>query len=443
MKKIDSIRLQGMKTEYPFWGMLLVAVLLMVSPFTSSLLPYGAFVICLYRMVRYDEKVFVADYCLLIPFTFLFQTSGGMSLVVWLCLVAAIWYFIRGQISANSLVVFLLLLLNYLITRMQMNINNFVLCFGQLFIFYVLLPKQDAHSAERAIKVFCWSLILSSVYALIFRNSPQLRAIIGAESEAIWGSGIKRFRGLFRDTNYYMALVIVGLALLCKLKEAGRLRPVPFWIQSVAMAAFGVLSYSKTFFLMLVLLVGTYIIWQFWNRKVFKGVFFTTLVMVAAFYVLTAENSPFAVVLERMTSSKNLSDFTTNRSDLVVAYWRAITDSVGTFLFGYGLDASLLQGVGAHNLYLEVTYYSGVVGLVLIAGFCIAMLRWIVRRTVGFQNQNFIAKYVVLLMAAGVYCSLQGMFLIHCYATFFLGLLSLRIVKEETEEKDKTAELAA
>lgn len=432
MKKTDRIRQWGEKTEYPFWGMMLVMALLMVSPFLSGLIPYAAFVICLYRVVRYDVKVFAVDYCLLTPVSALFRTTGGMTLLIWLCLVAAIWYFIRGKIRGNSTLVFLLLLLIYLITRMQMDINDFVLCFGQVFILYVLAPRQDPRSAECAIKAFCGSVIISSIYALIFRNTSYLSSIVGYDSEAIWGSGIMRFQGLFADPNYYMTLLVVGLALLCKLKEADRLRPVSFWIQSIAMVAFGVLTYSKTFFLMLVLLIGTYIIWQFWSKKIFYGVFFTVVVMIGAVYGLSAENSPFAVVLERMTSSKDLSDFTTNRSDLFVAYLNAITKNLGTFLFGYGFNAPLLR-MGAHNIYLEIAYYSGVLGLVLMVGFCISMLRWIGKRTSGFQKQNFIAKYVVLMMVAVLYFSLQGMFLVYSYAAFFLVFLSLYITKNETE----------
>lgn len=431
MKKIDSIRRLGAKTEYPLWGIMLVLALLSVSPFVSEYIPYAVFLICLYRLIRYNAKVFMTDYCLLLPFTFVFRTTGGMSLLIWLCLVAAIWYFIRGKIRANGMLIFLLLLLNYLLTRMQMNINDFVLCFGQIFIIYVLLPQQDPQTAERAVKAFCWSMILSSVYALLFRSTSALTSIIGYESEAIWGSGIMRFRGLFTDPNYYMTLLIVGLALLCKLREANRLSPAAFWIQGIAMTVFGILTYSKAFFLVFVLLIGTYIIWQFWSKKFFRGVFFTMVVMVAALYCLSAENSPFAVVLERLTSSKDLSDFTTNRSDLYIAYWEAITEGLGTFLFGYGFNAPLLNGSGAHNLYLEIAYYSGFVGLTLIMGFCISVLSQIGRKTPEFHKQNFLAKYMVLLMVAAVYCSLQGMFLIHCYGAFSLAFLSMYITKKE------------
>lgn len=430
MNKTDRMRLLGEKTEYPLWGMVLVAAMLMVSPFVSNLIPYVAFVICLYRVIRYNVKIFMADYCLLLPFAYLFRTTSGMTLLIWLCLVAAIWYFVRGKVRANSLLIFLLLLLNYLLTRMQMNINDFVLCFGQIFVFYVLLPEQDSRSAERAIRIFCASMILSSLYALLFRNTNAITSIIGYESEAIWGTGIMRFRGLFTDPNYYMTMLIVGLALLCKLKETNKLSPASFWIQGGAMAMFGILTYSKAFFLVFIVLVGTYIIWQFWSRKVFHGVFFTILVMVAALYFLSSDNSPVAVILERLTSSKDLSEFTTNRSDLFIAYWNAITDNIGTFFCGYGFNAPLLNDWGAHNLFLEIAYYSGMLGLTLILGFFVSMLLLIKRRTPGFQKQNVFAKYTVLLMVAAVYCSLQGMFLIHCYGAFSLAFLSMYITKE-------------
>ena len=152
--------------------------------------------------------------------------------------------------------------------------------------------------------------------------------------------------------------------------------------------------------------------------------------MIAAIYVLASDNSPFAVVLERLTSSKDLSDITTNRSDLFVAYWRAITKNVGTLLFGYGFNAPLLNGRGAHNVFLELAYYIGIVGLTLIIGLMVSLVCWIGNHTSGFHKQSMIEKYVALGMAMVVYCSRQGMFLLPCYAAFFLALLSLHIVKK-------------
>lgn len=430
-------RLVGNTTEYPIPSIALVMGLILLSPFLSTYLCYGAFLICLYRMVRYDAKVFAVDYCMLMPVNQVFRTTAGMSLLIWLCLVSALWYFVRGKIRANGVLVCVLLLMNYLIARMQMDVNDFVLCFGQLLVLYVLLPKQDAQSAERACKTFCWSMALTSMYALVFRNAPQLIAVRGPETPAIWGTTIMRFMGLIEDPNYYMTLVLVGLAVLCKLNEAGRIKNLTFWGLAVVLTLFGVITYSKTFLLVFILLGGIYIIWQFWSRKVFKGVFFASVAVVAGMYLLFAETSPFAVVMQRLTSAKTLSDLTTRRSDIYVAYWRAITENPRVLFFGRGLGAQLLQGRGAHNLYLEIAYYLGFVGLGLVLSFYISMISGMQKNHPEISKQSKIAKYVVLMIMVVQYLALQGLFLLITYCAWFVAILSVLITPKKAENLEK------
>lgn len=426
------VRQQGGTSEYPALSMLIVMALILLSLFVSVYLCYVAFLICIYRMVRYDEKVFAADYCMLIPVTQLFRAAGGMTFLIWLCLIAAIWYFVRGQIRGEGALVCLLLLLNYLMLRMQLNINNFVLCFGQLFFLYVLLPKQDTQSAQRAARVFCWSLAITSLYGLFARDSAQLVAVRGEESAAIWGTSIMRFYGLFRDPNFYMTLLIVGLALLCKLKDIGKVKALEFWGLGIALTGFGVLTYSKTFFLVFLLLGGLYIVWQFWNRKVFRGIVMAIVAIVALVYLLFSEDSPFLVVLTRMANAEDISDLTTGRTDVYALYLQAIFKNVGTFLFGYGLGAdSLLKD--PHNLYIELGYYIGVIGLALYAAFCIIMFRKMQGKLPGNTKQNPIAKYILVLMMLVLYFPLNGIFMTVLYSELFLTFMAVMLIKTEPE----------
>lgn len=421
-------------SEYPALGMLLVMALILLSIFTTVYLCYVAFLICIIRMIRYDEKVFAADYCMLIPVTQVFRLSGGMTFLIWLCLIAALWYLIRGRIHGDGGLVCLLLLLNYLIVRMQMDINNFVLCFGQMFVLYVLVPKQDRQSAARASKIFCWSLVVTSLFALLVRSTPQLVAVRGKETAAIWGTGIMRFYGLFRDPNFYMTLLAVGLALLCKLKDAGQIKGFNFWFLAALLAIFGVLTYSKTFFLVLILLVGLYILWHFWSQKVFRGIWLTLLVIIAASYLLFAEDSPFAVVLARLTSADTISDLTTGRTDVYAQYLKAIFENVGTFLFGYGLSAEGLFK-DPHNLILELAYYIGVIGLMLYVVFCIVMFRKM-NGKLGSVPQNTIAKYILVITIFALYFPLNGMFATIFYSELFLTFMAVLLVKPAlTEER--------
>lgn len=415
---------RGTDMDYPVLGIGAAVILLYLAPFVTSWLAAVSVLICGYRMVRYNARVFAVDYCMLMPVIDLTRISSGIALVVYLCLLADIVYLFRGGFRGNAPYFFLLVLLNYLFLRMQMKIDNFVLCFGQMLMLCVLLPEQDEKSAERAVKAFCGSLVISSCYAYLLRNTGPLRLITGTSAGHMWGSNVTRFCGLFWDPNYYATFLIVAIALLLKLRDGGRIRSLWFIAGVLVLTAFGILTYSKMFFLMLVMLMLVYVVWQYWNKKVFRGVFLTAAAILALAVVLTMENSPFAVVVDRLTSARTLKELTTSRSSVLAVYIREITKSIPAFLFGKGLAADALYR-DPHNLYVEIAYYVGVVGLILILSLYISITAYMVRRTRDFPRQNFIAKYLVLVSILGMYLSLQGMFMLYLYAVLFLGYLSV------------------
>lgn len=431
MKGKLQIRLGRRKGErsYPVAGICLAMALIYLSPFTSSLTSYAAFAVCLYRMIRYDARVLAADYCVLIPVAQIFATAGGMSLLVYACLLAAVWQFIRTGIRAESHYVLLFLLLNYLLARMQMDISRFVLCFGQMAFLCVVLPQQDEQSAEWTAKAYCVGLLVSSVYALAARESWQLIAVIGKESEAIWGSGILRFRGLFRDPNYYMMMLIIGMALLLKLRDCGRIRLVPLLGMFALMSALGILTYSKTFFLVALLMGVVYILWQLRNGKLVQGGLLVVLALIAVMVVMVWEDSPFQVVITRLTSAENVDELTTGRTSVYAGYLAEILSGPGAFLLGQGMGAEGLIK-DPHNYYIEVAYYTGVVGLALLVGFYVAMVDAMRRRTPGFREQHLIARYVVILMTLMLYFTLHGMFQVISYGGLFLAILSVMLTKK-------------
>ena len=425
------IRLNG-QPDYPWLGIVSVMLLIYLSPFTGSVTSFAAFCICLFRIVRYDAKVFATDYCLLIPLAQIFFAPGGISFLVFLCILSSVWFFIKGGIRANITFITLIILMDYLLMRMQTNITGFLLCFAQLCVLCVILPEQDQKSAERTAWYFCIGLIITSVYALVFRNTWQLRAILGEEDEAIWGSGIKRFYGLFMDPNYYMTLILVGLGLLAKLKNNNTIGVIQFVVLGIVMVFFGVLTYSKMFLLAFILFGVIYIIWRFRDRKYLFG-FFLILGVLAMIDVLRRlEIGPVEVLLDRLRGASNLRDLTTGRTVIFQMYLTRITESVSTFLFGYGLsDAGLF--VDTHNLYLELLYYLGFVGLVLVIAFFASIVYAINKKADKISVDNAISKYLILFLLIIVYCSLHGMTQMMFYGGVFLAILSILIVKDSTK----------
>ena len=418
------------QSDFPLLGICLVMLLIYLSPFTASLSSYAAFVLCLIRVVRYDARVFAVDYCLMLPMAQIFCTSGGMSIFVYVSLFAAVWYFIKTGIRRNASYLMLILLMNYLLTRMQMSINNFLLCFGQICVLCIVLPEQDRDSAVRAAKYFCIGVLISSLYALVFRNTWQLRSLLGAEDEAIWGTGIRRFYGFYRDPNYYMTLLVLGLALLSKLKNCRQITGPAFVLMCLGMVLFGILTYSKMFFLTTVLFGVVYIIWRFRDRKYFWGILLIILAVIGARILFSLKIGILETLFARLLSASNVSELTTGRTDVYMRYLSEITQSVFTLLFGLGLSAEGLYK-DAHNLYLEVTYYLGITGLVLLAGLSISMIRVMGRKAASLPAQNAIAKYLPLFLLFVLYCSLHGMFQIMFYGGLFVALLAMLVTREE------------
>lgn len=428
-----ELQIKRYRSEYPIGGILLVSLLLYTAMLVSWYLVYPAFLLCIYRIIRYDARTFSVDYCVLLPLSTLLQTSGGMSLLIFVCLFAALWYAFKGGIYVNGALLMLLLLLNYLFLRMQMEVSKMVLFFGQLFLLYILLPKQDANSAERASKAFCISLFISSVYALIFRKTSAMYALRGNEVPAYWGSTMMRFQGLFEDPNYYMLLLITAVALLLKLRDSNRIKRKSLLLMGSSLVLFGLLTYSKTFFLVFVLLIGIYVLWQFRNKKYFFGTVLGVVLTGTALILLFADFSPISIIVTRLFNSSSISDFTTGRSDIFGRYWDAITQNGMTFLFGHGFAAQRL-GRDTHNLYLEIMYYSGAVGLLLVAGFYGAMVHMAQGKTKTHHRQNLFAKYEVLIIVLTVFLSLHGVFSVLMYGVFYLAFLSVLLIKK-TEVK--------
>ncbi len=428
--KFGLRKMNILEASYPKWEIALAVLLLYLAPFTTELLTYAALLICAYRIVMYDARVFVTDYAILLPVSQLFR-AGGMSLLIYLCLFAAIWYFARGKIEKQFSYAVLLLLLNYLVLRMQWNISSLVLCFGQLFMLSVLLPKQDESSADQAIKMFCLSLAVSSFYAYILRDTSQLFAVRGKETAAFWASSFNRFQGLFADPNYYMALLITAMTLLLRMRDCGKIQTIPFLLLEMCFIFFGALTYSKTFFLLLIMLVLMGIISLFQNKKYLLG---SVCVVIAGLvtWFLFSGTTIFSVVLFRFRSATNLDDLTTGRSEVYVNYMNAITSSISSFLFGAGLAAENL-GKDPHNLFLEILYYLGAVGLLLMVILCVVLLLALRKQLVNAPKQKWLAKNSVMLMVLVLHLTLHGMFSIISYAVFFFAFLSAFLIKR-TEE---------
>lgn len=99
-------------------------------------------------------------------------------------------------------------------------------------------------------------------------------------------------------------------------------------------------------------------------------------------------------------------------------------------MFGVGMGASNLSR-DPHNLALEITYYIGLVGMLLIVAYYVSLIHAI---GVNLKKQNFVARYVVLFVVAMVHMTLHGMTAFPTYSAFFMAALAMLIIPKEKED---------
>lgn len=333
------------RLQYPIPGICAILTLIYLSPFVGAWLNYLAFSLCIYRLAKYDVRTFSIDYCCLISVAAVFVLPSGISFVVVLCLIAEVWFVIRDGLAINSALALLVLLVCYLLLRMQFAVSDFLLCVSQFIIIYLMLSFLDAQTIVLDIESFIINMVVSSAYALLLRKTPAITHMTGAEVAAYYGSSLTRFKGLFRDPNYYMSLVIMAIVLLTLLYIKKYTSRRAFLLSIACMLLFGALTYSKTF----ILLLGLYwLLCLFYLIRGKRYLLAFIYIFATAFLAVILSDTLFATTLYRLTSASSVRELTTGRSILLEMYGREIISSPDILLFGNGMSAQLLKK-GTHN----------------------------------------------------------------------------------------------
>ena len=430
MNKIKSVA-EEQKMEYPVGSMIIVLALIYASPFLSLYLNYLAFLLCIYRIIRYEESVFAVDYCVLASVSYIFVSTGIVSLLSWLSIAAALWWIVKMGVRAVPSFALLVILLNYMLFRMQGEVNTFVLCVSQLILMFVLLTNQRKEGIVYCMRGFCLSVIVSSLYALVFRNTSQISYLLGNEIEAYWKSPFTRFRGLFRDPNYYMTMTAAAIALLAVLYLNRYLSQKAFAAGAGILMVFGALTYSKTFLVVLMIFCILFVAMLFSRKRYILGIMCVFIFLIAG---IILSRTVLAVTIYRFTSTDNLYELTTGRSELIAEYLQEITKSAGNLFFGAGLSAEIL-GRGTHNLFLEIVYYYGLTGFGIMTAYILSLIRLAGQRfedSIG--KRTGILKYTVLLIFLLLFSTLQGLRFSITYVILYLSILATIIMPKKGDD---------
>lgn len=336
----------------------------------------------------------------IMPFGLIYKYPGVstsfMTLVELLVIVLA--FCRRGKIRGSVLFTLTLICLYFLL-----RMNTYYMALPKLLSTYLLLEvfiqNHDKEDDARYVNYFIAGIITSSILGMFKENIPQLLAYYDdINYNYIDGVETLRFSGLFDDPNYFSIALLSAMIMLVFLKRYRNYPVGQFYLYFLTLAAMGLLTYSKSFILIFAAVLLLEIVLNLNGRRKWLIVLEILAIIVVTIYVFTGNSELFNMIFSRFDDNQGL---TTGRDVIWEKYWTVINSKGSYFWIGLGLDAPYV-GKASHSIYIEMIYYSGVVGLVLF------FVGWVVMLFSQHKNRLRIKNLTLLVTVLVMYGFLCG-----------------------------------
>lgn len=357
----------------------------------------------------------------LMPFALIFKNHpDATSFYTYLLLLYVAKNLLYGKLFPGYILVFFIYLAAIQVVTNSFSALRSVKLVANLLFVYYAYTERDVYRKTDLYICFVLGFTLASLMAFLdsstFRISLFLRNVDYVD-------GHVRYTGLNADPNFYSISVVVTLILLLILRRDKKLPDTLIGVIAALMIWCAIKTYSKSVILMLAFPV---FLFMYMNHKEQKAL--TQLILVAALAVFAVNLAAgridaLSVVLDRFKGgSGNLDSLTTGRTRLWQAYLQYYATHPVSTLFGFGVGAELkIIRSGAHNIYIDMIYYLGVIGELWIFG----LLDSISRERRDMSAARNIVNYSVNIVLAIMYMFLPGLFDHQLPIFLLLGFLVL------------------
>ncbi|MGE7934948.1 O-antigen ligase family protein [Viridibacillus arvi] len=196
-----------------------------------------------------------------------------------------------------------------------------------------------------------------------------------------------RFKGGAGDPNYFSMYVMISLFLLLYLvnRETNKLLKFMYPLIFIFFVAFGVLSLSRMFLLVITLLLALLLIKIIFRLKKNKKIMFFIMTVIGflvvfSIFFISEFTSILNLLLSRFTDFiDDPSALTSNRNVLAEQYIQLLMSETKDMIFGIGIQEYHLRSgiqLEAHNIILEIFVVWGLVGFPVFIMFIATLLKY-------------------------------------------------------------------
>ena len=269
--------------------------------------------------------------------------------------------------------------------------------FGMLLLYYF---KSENVPAPSIVTFYSSGIFLSSLLAIFREYLPIVNDFVAETTLRLGGNNLaSRFSGLQGNPNYYTLDIIMVLSAIIVLMYRDKAQ-VQHTVWMIVLSVLGLMSVSKSFLLVWLILILFWFVLSI-KRGAGRLVKFLFIVIIGAAVVYYVAYDSINVYLVRLfqDSSASIGDVTTGRTDIWLAYIKAIFNDLKILFFGNGINTLGSIERGAHNTYIELIFYLGVVGTVIMGcGIKVGLGRIITKKIMWVP----VLTLLVRMMAIGI-----------------------------------------
>ena len=405
-----------------FWIALAVCAAIVAGTFTG-IATYLAFALAVAAIVLLPEEDALCLMMMAMPFANIFKTSvDGQSFFTYLILFFIIWHFVRHHFVHTGFLKVLVFLVVYLAVQMSISVHilRSIKFVANLILIYLAAKTCDSNGVKKVCLFYILGIVLSSSVA-VFNVIPNLSDYIGTKDITLENEQISRFAGTYADPNYYSINVIISLCLIVILNHKKALSTMPAITLGGILVMFSSLTLSKSAFLMLSLPLVLLLYAKVKSGKIFVVFCVLLACVVTAFEVFAGNIEMFNDVLQRFDQASDVNSLTTGRSNLWLNYFNYLVSHPTAFLFGGGFGAPLVDSLASHNTYIDMLYYLGIVGTILL----ISVLRVLSNIRSNTARLNLL-NYSIWICIAIMYFFLSELFYFDWAFHIIIAILILR-----------------
>lgn len=391
-----------------YWQIILfstVSIVLIIMSFFYSFFGWVALLINIAALLFLKSDKFIIILISLLPWAYVFKVDNfPTSLFVILCMLTSIVFIVRMKKINEALI--LLLLVFSLLVFSHFKISSIAQSFTlikiitSVVLLYCLCYFYNPMSFSTLAILFIISVILSSLVAYFLKDNSVLNTRINSNNFLV-DFQFSRFKGLQNDPNYYNSSLIISL-LICFFMFIKKMLRVSFFIYSTFLIYFGLITLSKSFFLLLILWFFSIFIYSIIEKKRFITSSIFLMSLFSGSYLFFGNSALISTIIDRF--SEGGTDITTGRLSIFVSYLEYFKQKPVVFFFGNGLETLNLYNHAAHNTLIESIYYFGILGTFILV-YCVVVAFKLNRSS----KSNDIYALLIGCFVVLIYSFLSGM----------------------------------